>query len=291
MTQLRKLLTCTCFTLSLIVSGILVSTVASAQDAKRSITKIAGDLYRFENNFHRSVFLVTSEGIILIDPINSDAAQWLKKELKTRFGKSVRYLVYSHDHADHISGGEVFTDTATVISHEIAKQDIIDEKRATAIPHVTFKDKLTIELGGKKVELSYLGRSHSDNLIIVRFPAERLVYAVDIIKIKGMAYKTIGDAFLPDWIDALKRIEALDYDILDTGHGKLGTPADATDFRVYMESLQAEVFAAHRAGKSLTEMQESITMDDYKGWRNYDKWLKLNIEGMYNQVKLHRRGN
>jgi glyoxylase-like metal-dependent hydrolase (beta-lactamase superfamily II) len=33
-----------------------------------------------------------------------------------RFGKPVRYLIYSHDHADHISGGEVFSDTATIVT-------------------------------------------------------------------------------------------------------------------------------------------------------------------------------
>ncbi len=38
-------------------------------------------------------------------------------------------------------------------------------------------------------------------------------------------------------------------------------------------------------------MQQSITMDKYKDWGNYDKQLSQNIEGMYNQVKLHRRGN
>ena len=79
-----------------------------AQEAKRSITKIAGDLYRFQNNFHYSVFLVTPDGIIATDPISPDAASWLKQELKARFGLPVKYLIYSHDHRDHSAGGEVF---------------------------------------------------------------------------------------------------------------------------------------------------------------------------------------
>ncbi len=77
-----------------------------AQDSPtRAITQITGDLYRFQNNAHYSVFLVTSEGIIATDPINEDAAKWLKSELKRRFDKPVKYLVYSHDHGDHIGGG------------------------------------------------------------------------------------------------------------------------------------------------------------------------------------------
>ena len=70
----------------------------------RSIKKIAGDLYRFQNNFHYSVFLVTSEGIIVTDPINADAAKWLKAEIKKRFDKPIRYLILSHDHSDHSAG-------------------------------------------------------------------------------------------------------------------------------------------------------------------------------------------
>lgn len=269
----------------------MAGAAAAQTEVKRSITKIAGDLYRFQNRFHYSVFLVTSEGIIATDPINADAAKWLKKELQARFSKPVRYLIYSHDHRDHIAGGEVFADTAIVVAHDVAKQDIIDEKRPTAIPQITFNNRMTIELGGKRVELNYVGRSHSDNMIVMRFPDERVLFAVDFIPIKTLAWKNLTDAFMPDWIEAIKMVEAMDFDVLAPGHGPLGTRADATAFRVYLETLRREVVIAHRAGKSLAEMQSTITLPAYKDWGNYDKQLKLNIEGMYNQVNLHRRGN
>ena len=152
---------------------VLGATSVAAQDTTRAITKIAGDLYRFQNNFHVSVFLVTDEGIIATDPINAEAATWLKGELASRFGVPVRYVIYSHDHADHISGGEVFADTAIFVAHENAKADIIGENRPTAVPDITFSDSLVIELGGKTAELRHLGRNHSDNSIVVNFPAER----------------------------------------------------------------------------------------------------------------------
>ena len=44
----------------------------------RAIEHIAGDLYRYQDNAHFSVFLVTSDGIIVTDPINRDVASWLK---------------------------------------------------------------------------------------------------------------------------------------------------------------------------------------------------------------------
>ncbi len=264
---------------------------AMAQEAKRSITNISGDLYRFQNNFHYSVFLVTSEGIIATDPINAEAAKWLKSEIAKRFNKPVKYLIYSHDHADHISGGEVFANTAIVVAHENAKADIIGEQRPTAVPDLTFSDQMTIELGGQTAELTYVGRSHSDNMIVMRFPAERVLFAVDFIPIKTVAWKTLTDAYIPDWREAIKRVEAMDFDTLVPGHGSIGVKADAAAFRGYMEALYSAVLQAARDGKTLQQMQQNIRLDKYKEWFEYEEFLPLNIEGMYNQIVLHRRGN
>jgi glyoxylase-like metal-dependent hydrolase (beta-lactamase superfamily II) len=150
---------------------------------------------------------------------------------------------------------------------------------------------MTIELGGKRVELTYVGRGHSDNMIVMRFPAERALFAVDFIPVKALAWKNMTDAYIPDWMDAIKKVETMDFDILVPGHGSIGTKADASAFRGYMETLYDEVVRAARDGKSLQEMQKNIRLDKYKNWHLYEKMLPLNIEGMYNQIKLHRRGN
>lgn len=91
---------------------------AAAQAPVREITQISGELYRVRNNAHYTVFLVTPEGIILGDPINADAATWLKEELAQRFNVPVRYVVYSHHHWDHAAGAAVFNETAELIGHE-----------------------------------------------------------------------------------------------------------------------------------------------------------------------------
>ena len=270
---------------------VVAATSVLAQDAKRSITKIAGDLYRFQNNFHYSVFLVTPDGIIATDPISADAASWLKQELKARFGLPVKYLIYSHDHRDHIAGGEVFTPEATVIAHAKARAIIIGEQRPTAAPDVTFTDRMTVTLGGKSVELFYAGLSHSDNMIVMHFPEERAVFTVDFISVKRMPYMNLSDAYFPEWIDAVKKVEAMDFDILVPGHGPMGTKADATEHRRYLQALYAAVLDAAREGQSLGDMKKSITLDKFKHLSMYDKWRELNIEGMYRQVSLHRRGN
>lgn len=278
--------------LMLAVMALTSTSGTWAQQApKRTITKIAGDLYRFQNNFHFSVFLITSEGIIVTDPINADAATWLKAELKRRFDRPIKYLVLSHDHPDHSSGGEVFADTALVIAHENARKVIVGEKRPTAVPDITFSDHMTITLGGKTVELAYVGRNHSDNSIVMRFPAERALFAVDFIPVKTVAFRTLRDAYIPDWIHSLRRVEQMDFDILVPGHGQLGGKADVAAFREYMEDLYAAVLDAARAGQSLDQMKQTITLDKYKDWGRHKDWMLLNIEGVYNQIRLHRRPN
>ena len=262
----------------------------SQQAPAREITKLAGEVYRVRNQNHYAVFAVTPAGVIVTDPINADAARWLKAEIARRFQQPVRYLVYSHDHADHISGGEVFADTAIVVAHDNARAAILGERRPTAVPQVSFSDRMTIELGGTAVELVHVGRNHSDNSIVMRFPRERLLFAVDFIPVNGLAFRDFPDAYMPDWIESLKRVEAMDFDVLVPGHGPLGTKANVTMFREYLQDLRGEVLRYAREGKSVEEMKQLIKLPKYDAWGPRD-WFPLNIEGMYRLVQANRRGN
>jgi alkyl sulfatase BDS1-like metallo-beta-lactamase superfamily hydrolase len=86
-------------------------------EAQPEIAQIAGDLYRFQNNFHVLVFVVMPEGVVATDPIDANAAAWLRGQIQERFKQPVRYVIYSHDHADHIAGGAVLKEAgATVIA-------------------------------------------------------------------------------------------------------------------------------------------------------------------------------
>ena len=95
---------------------------ATPQQPQFEIVNINGDLYqagiRAGGGGHTTVFLVTPEGVILGDPIREDFAEWLKAELLERFDAQVEYVLYSHHHPDHASGGHVFADTATFVAHE-----------------------------------------------------------------------------------------------------------------------------------------------------------------------------
>ena len=51
----------------------------------REIGKLTGDVYYARSDDYVSAFMVTSEGIILVEPIGTEFASWLKGELERRF--------------------------------------------------------------------------------------------------------------------------------------------------------------------------------------------------------------
>jgi len=150
---------------------------------------------------------------------------------------------------------------------------------------------MTLELGGKTVELKYLGKNHSDNMIVMEFPEERTLFAVDFIPVKTVAFRDFPDAYVPEWIRSLARVERMDFDILAPGHGPLGTKADVTAFKEYMIDLTGQVLAQARMGKSLEETKAAVDLSKYSSWGQFEAWSPLNIDGVYQRTQLNRRGN
>ena len=108
---------------------------------------------------------------------------------------------------------------------------------------------------------------------------------------EALAFRDFPDAYIEDWIESLKRVEQLDFDILAPGHGPLGKKDHVRMFRGYLEDLRSAVLKYAREGKSLDDMKQLIKMEKYVKWGGYEQMLPLNIEGMYRHVQMHRRGN
>ena len=255
------------------------------------VQQFADDTYAFTNNGYVSLFIVTSEGVIATDPGSQsgpERAEAYRAAIASVTDQPVRYLVYSHDHADHATGGEVFADTATFISHRNAVEKLAALADArTPVPEIAFTDQLTIELGGKTIELYYTGRNHSDNSIVLLYPERRLLFAVDFIPVDRLPYQNLGDSYPEEWIESLRWIEEnLDFDTLVPGHPPLpGTKADVTEMRNYLEDLISAVRAAQDQGlaDNSPEMIEAVRAElepDYGSWGMFAEWLPLNIEGL-----------
>lgn len=269
--------------------GISISAGAQ-EELTRSIAKIEGDLYRATQNAHHTVFLVTPEGIVLADPISAEFATWLKAELARRFDVPVKYVLYSHYHQDHASGGAVFDETAELIGHENMVENLAREEGNEQYAHVrapdrTYSDEVAVELGGKTVKMIHALPSHSDDSSIVYFTDERAVFAVDFVNVRRLPYRTMGDGPIQPWIEANRDLQKrVDYDIMAPGHGPIGTKADVDASTRYLEELLAAVGEGMAAGKTLEELKESVLMEEYSGWAQYDAWRAENVEAAYRSL-------
>jgi glyoxylase-like metal-dependent hydrolase (beta-lactamase superfamily II) len=280
----------------LIVVGCLLvqSRWVSAQEPRPDdeITKLADDVYLFRHKFHQSIFITTPKGVIVTDPISSDAAAWLKAKIKTLTAQPVRYVIYSHHHNDHITGGSVFADTALFVSQTAARPKILQAADLqTPVPDLTFTDRMSIDLGGKHVELIYTGRNHSDNSLVVLLPQDRLLFAVDFIPVKTVAYRALPDGYPDEWIGSLRQVEGLEFDTLVPGHGKIGTREHVRMFRGYLQDLRAAVQEQVQKGVSLEEAKKNVQLPKYEQWARYADWLPENVEGMYRYLSEQRKGN
>ncbi len=248
---------------------------AMAQEVKRSITKVSGEVYRFQNNFHYSVFVVTDDGIVFADPINKDAANWVKAEMDKRFGKSVTRLVYSHSHFDHASGGTVFTDTATTIVQENAPA-VLDG----VVPDVRFANRMSFRSGKHTFELTSLGSGHGTDMLAMVIRPENVAYIVDVVSPGRMLFKDLAGIDIDGMIEQIKEIEQLKFEIVTGGHSRLGKMADIVEAREYTEWLRDAVADQLKRGKTVEDIVANLDTSAYKHLLAYDMWRDLNIQGM-----------
>jgi glyoxylase-like metal-dependent hydrolase (beta-lactamase superfamily II) len=253
---------------------------AIAQDAERSFTNVAGDVWRFQNNFHFSVLVVTDEGVVVTDPINADVAAWVEAEIASRFGKPITHMVYSHSHGDHASGGAVFADTATVIVQENAPATIDG-----VTPKARFSERMSFTSGDHSFELTALGPGHGTDMLAMVIRPENVAYVVDVVNPGRLPYKNFPGADIAGLIEQTRTVEALDFDILAPGHSRLGNKADAVAGREYIEWLRAAVTAELNASKTAEQVVADLDTSAYADMMAYDMWRDLNVQGMARWLK------
>jgi glyoxylase-like metal-dependent hydrolase (beta-lactamase superfamily II) len=260
---------------------------AHAQAPPFETRKITDTTYAFRYQFHQSMFVVTPDGVIATDPIGylrPQAVTTYVDEIRKVTPAPIRWVVYSHHHFDHIDGGKPFKDAgARFLAHRNAKAHLEALKRpSTVIPGEIVGDSRELELGGVKVELTYVGRNHSDNSLVMRVPKDRLIFTVDFIPIETVQFRNMLDGYLPDWFDSLDRVIAMDWDRMIPGHpyagGRLGTKDDVRNLKQYMTDLSDAVRPAADQGKCWDTAMKEIKLPKYEKWGNYEQHLPGNIE-------------
>jgi glyoxylase-like metal-dependent hydrolase (beta-lactamase superfamily II) len=247
-------------------------------------TKIAEGLFTFTHNGARNIFLVTPEGVIATDPITPKSAAYLREAIRKESDKPVKYVVYSHNHWDHVRGGKIFKDEgANFVSHaNCVKHFHRSPNPDVVMPDMTYEGpKYELKLGGRTLELLYFGRNHGDCMTVMRIPEEKILFIVDLVTPYGVSGGSglLNDYYPIELIRSLKEIEAVDFERMIGGHGVPIAPREAViERRRYFEAMFNAVKAEWEKGTNPFEIAEKIDLPEFRYLRNYDALKARNAE-------------
>ncbi len=230
------------------------------------------------------MFVVTSEGVIVVEPVNTDHAQALLKAIRSVTDKHIRYLLHSHNHWDHSGGGQVFRDVgATIVSHVEGYEWMkANPHPDMALPNESWAgNRKDIVLGGRTMELHCMAVNHGLGMTVFRFPKEKIVYIADLVTPNRVLFAMAPDFNMKEFVRTLKEIEKIDFDKTIYSHSQtkepFGSKAEVRQTLQFIEYLENAIFSEFKKGTSFDEVPIAVKLPQYKDWAMYDARLPLNV--------------
>jgi glyoxylase-like metal-dependent hydrolase (beta-lactamase superfamily II) len=210
------------------------------------------------------VVLGTAGAVVVDTRASHLLADELRSELRDLTREPVAAVVNTHHHWDHTFGNARFV-PAPIWGHrrcaervladgDAMRRRVIDEAPEAAEqlesvvltpPNRVFEEAAQIDLGDRQLELSFLGRGHTDNDIVIVVPDVGVLFAGDLLE--NDAPPGYGDAYPAAWATAVtERLLPLVTAVVVPGHGNVGDHAfalaQAEDLRA-MAALGGQVAA------------------------------------------------
>jgi len=171
-------------------------------------------------------------------------------------------------------------------------QEYYEELKQTkpGLPTRTFAESVTLDEGGREIQILQLGRGHTDGDVFIYLPREKVVASGDAL-IDWMPF--LNDSFPEDWVETLTQLEQVDFAHVIPGHGEVLPKTQLGFFRGYLTELIAAVKKASADGAGLDEMKKGIAdqlaakyehgMSKYPLGQYRDR-IGLNVEMVYQKV-------
>jgi cyclase len=292
----------------LFVSSFWVfSAQISAQELGPQFKKIKDGIYVYTAQLNDSnvTIIETQEGVVLIDtgqtPKDSHIVMAALKKLTSR---PVRFIIHTEPHQDHTIGNFVFSPPGIVIAHAGATASMKNadnpenlEKRMAVspemreaykgyrlvTPNIEYRDKMTLNVGERTLELYYLKNVHSEADTAIWLPKERIVFTAASVTVKRFGNHR-PFVSIPDTLSAIKMMKALNPEVVVPGHGTPGTAKILDDMEKYYNLLLERVGAMAKQGKSLDEIKKELRMPETADWEGKDRFPN-NIEAAYRAIK------
>ncbi len=220
---------------------------------------------------------IGDNGVLLVDAkMDKQSVDQTIELLKGVTDKPIQYLVNTHSDGDHIWGNQFFPGSITFVAHENCRKELFgpkwnnepsdwnDANLEPYMPSITFREKMDLFLGSKKVELWYFGTGHTTGDIVVYFPEEKTAFIGDQYFLTRPqlihSYKG-GNSF--EHVKTLsKMLETLDAEVFCSGHSKAVGREEIVVHINQMKERQKKVQSLIDKGNTLEEIKGEFEEDE-----------------------------
>jgi len=272
--------------LSLAMLGAYVHAQFGQEAAKLDLVKVKDDLFVIHNDFvpGNTTALVTNEGVVLVDDkFEIDHAN-IMAQLKKVTNQPVKYVINTHFHGDHSGGNAKLQGlNAQVVASEAARQKMVETKMP-GLPNVTLENRLRLYVGGKRIEVHYLGRSHTNGDVVVLFPDHRVISMGDMFTFGDATPQLVdypGGGSAKQWPQTIAGVLSLDFDQVVPGHGPVGTKADMRKFHDTSTRLKNRVHDMIVQKKSKDEISKMLRDEFHYA----DFHLGMSLDGLLVELR------
>jgi cyclase len=251
-----------------------------------------------------AAIILTSEGVVLIDSgHNPPDSHSILKAVKQLTSQPIRFLINTEPHGDHTTGHFVFSPPAIIIAHEGATDSMkkaYNPKRNEKLmseypdmresfkgfkmitPHIEYRQKMTLNVGERTLELYYLKNVHSEADTAIWLPKERVLFSAAVAGIKRFS-NLRPFVVIEDMLSAMKIMKSLNPEIVVPGHGAPGTTKIFDDSVEYYTLLLERVGKMVKEGKSLGVIKKELRMPETDDWSSKERF-GTNVEAAYRSV-------
>lgn len=280
----------------LIVVPILILMLQSSASLQEreiqpiELKKISDNLYEIlGGRGARGGCYVGDDAVLVIDSkMDKESVEQTIAAIKNLTDKPIKYLVNTHSDGDHVMGNQYFPTTVTFIAHENCRKEFFHPRRdgtasdwnnselAAFIPSITFKEKMDIYLGSKKVELWYFGVGHTTGDVVVYFPEVKTAFIGDQIFVTRPqlihSYKG-GNSF--EHVKTLsKMLETIDAEHFCSGHSDMVDRLAIKQHIEQMKKLQDKIRQLLDNGLNLDQIKKEFEENESRL-----------VESIYHEIK------
>ena len=276
------------------------------------VTEVApGLFFQYHHQESNNAWLVTDEGVLVIDTRQHPRrGEELLAAIRRTTDKPIRWVVNTHAHGDHYFGNPVFKrEGATIIAHRdtagmmehhfglemkrrqgyFRQQQFDPGEVRLVLPDVTFDSKVAITLGGRTVELLYLGAGQNPGDTFVFFPQEKVIFAGGPFSKNSWPNPSFTPS-MAQWVELLRKIAAMEATVYLGGHGDIGTKQDVLDEARMLTDFDRGMREAVAKGMTKDEIIRNVKFERYKDVRNYYR-MNLFISSYYHFLTTGRPEN